>query len=797
MGKGKPFSRFQHLAYPPRAVYKLPDKRPTEAEIGREAFTKIERPRISSEAFKKIKGSLSKDSIDPRRWELTQCDIYIIRAKQDTVRCCSTVFTTEDIISTCIDFSYLPMVMLDGKTKQVYLAKEMKESGHCSNRFCDRDRIVNAFRKVQEKLAQQQVVVRLIEVDAEVGTSGRLFQDEYLTVRFNVARSIMERYNWVGIQKTVNAGGEEGEDGVRQNRRVDLGFTGHRNSKRCEDTYGLPHPEKHAHTMEPWSIMIFLAQTYLISQLFGSLGIYADADRAVYFSSLIHTRNVVEAIRIAITDKYHLLQFHWDMWNDGMDPRYAYVLVICCYLYHPDDPSLVQRVAVISYGKQAAYEFMAQLGILAVPLKAVKVYWENLPAEQKYISHEMLLSAKETEPKRMGWTHVCKNVFYACFVHCILELCRKYRKVASSLEMLCALVICSIASECPDHYWHGIQAILKDPTFLGEDYHIEETKGKKFGWRFWCYLHDRRAEHKDKITEDGKTKKNIRVLETIGPDWDYTTRQRHQPCVLRGEQADFDASVDTFMQCVVQMNFVLSGELARNIGHYFTTIVGIFCKRKRKGVFGAGPLTAQHLVVIAAFVGLFPDVFVDFAEIAIGTGSHLSLVRNYGFPRDPTEAVEVNRKFLAACSSLLDISFKNGEETICKHTSEGRYGDSIYPGASVPYLCEAHKDIRLLWPDGRVTIAPRLLQSVREELMGRKMDDWWSQKIDTKRIGRKSSSSLACGITNIWDYFPQTGLDRPIGSPKQPFSATAISGKMIHPGKRIGGIGCYYVGPMF
>jgi len=91
MGKGKGFSWFQHVKYPhveypPQPRYKLPDKRPTQAEIDDEAFTTVERPRISPEEFQKIKGMLSKDPIDPKRWELTECDIYLMRAGRDMVR---------------------------------------------------------------------------------------------------------------------------------------------------------------------------------------------------------------------------------------------------------------------------------------------------------------------------------------------------------------------------------------------------------------------------------------------------------------------------------------------------------------------------------------------------------------------------------------------------------------------------------------------------------------------------------------------------------------------------------------
>jgi len=679
---------------------------------------------------------------------------------------------------------------------QYYLCNEMHDSGHGQGKCCSRAAVVREFGIVQEKLAQRGKTVRLIEVGPSQGS----YKDEYLTVRYNVPAEIMERYHWIAIQQKALAAGrsKRGEDAQRRNLKVDLGFTGHRNSERLEDTYGLSHPRKFLETMEPWSIMIFLAQTFLILTEFAYGDIYQNADRAAYFASLIHPQNIVEAMRAAITDKYHLLLFHWDIWNDSKDPRYAYVLVICCYLYHPDDATVVQRVACISYGKQAAYDFMANLGNLGVPLKAMKKFWNDMTDKEKFVTHDMLLpkGPAGTPPKRMGYTHVSKNIFYICFVYSILRMSEVYKKVAHSLEMLCALIVCGIASECPDHYWHGIQAILQDPAFLGEDYRVEKVTGKEFGWRFWCYLHDRKEEHdynkkKEKAERTRKKKHDVDMgeleppfLETKGPPWKYTTQQRHQPCVTRGQQADFNASVDVFMEAVVQMNLVDAKELSVNVGHYFTTIVGIFCNRNRRGVFGAGPLTGQHLVVIAAFLGLFPSQFVDFAEIAIGTGSHTSLMKEYGFPADPVQAVETNRKFLAAVASLLDISFCAAEEAICKLTSLGRYGDSIFPGAPYPYLCPRSNDIRLLWHEGKITKAPNLLVNMMDLHVEKKNDDWWKQKLDTKRIPKKASTAGG-GLkpTNFWDYFPQEGLERSVNGPGDAFTSDAISNHLIHPGK--------------
>jgi len=88
-----------------------------------------------------------------------------------------------------------------------------------------------------------------------VGSSALTFKTSYMTVENAVDDQYFDRIPWLKILDLVMCDGKL--DIGRNNRRVDFGYSGHRNSRRHVESFGIARPELLKGTTVQWIQDIF------------------------------------------------------------------------------------------------------------------------------------------------------------------------------------------------------------------------------------------------------------------------------------------------------------------------------------------------------------------------------------------------------------------------------------------------------------------------------------------------------------------------------------------------------------
>jgi hypothetical protein len=197
--------------------------------------------------------------------------------------------------------------------------------------------------------------------------------------------------------------------------------------------------------------------------------------------------------------------------------------------------------------------------------------------------------------------------------------------------------------------------VSESPDFFVEatDYFMS-LKGKKakavrdmgyleFAWLFYNQMFDDKDErHSDKSSS--------------------TPGQRHQPHYnTRQPRSVVVASIHNFIR-LYQACALLDSKLASD-GHYYARAVATLGQSHiTNGVYGAGALTAQHLIHISVLCGFLPPEFIRHAEIGEGTCSYKYLARWEGM----VEHFEDTRQLLACLCKVLGVTALIAENIVCK-----------------------------------------------------------------------------------------------------------------------------------
>jgi hypothetical protein len=121
------------------------------------------------------------------------------------------------------------------------------------------------------------------------------------------------------------------------------------------------------------------------------------------------------------------------------------------------------------------------------------------------------------------------------------------------------------------------------------------------------------------------------------------------------------ASIENFIR-LHKACALLDPKLASD-GHYYARAVATLVQGySTSGVYGAGALTAQHLIHIAVLCGFYPPQFICHAEIGETTNSYAYL-RNW---EGMVDHLEDTRQLLACLCKMLGVTALVAENIVCK-----------------------------------------------------------------------------------------------------------------------------------
>ena len=581
------------------------------------------------------------------------------------------------------------------------------------------------------------------------------YTDEAIAVRNNHPEALK---NMPPIKEMMEELLEQPIVADRNHRRIDVGCMGHKSSTRADpDSLGLAKPGFFSRTFTFLGQAIILACTAVLLNVFPECAgcTYDDEERNAIFAkracrgSNFQLANVQAAkiesaaggintfIRNGIVVKEQHLGPHTDIGNDSTVPSYSAVIGTSVLVYEAEVKS-VHRAVNVGYGKHAAYQYLCRLHRYQDILVQAYQVWEELPRIEKVVDTSLFPDPnQEPEGKYLDSPHTQKTVYYSSFRHVICWFCEVYTQLARQPLLLPGLLFCITVSPAPQHYWYELRRIIQNPGIFAEQGH--PSVNHMDATEFTRCLYDHLFEAKSQAQP-------------------YRTVNRHQPSHnQRAAGAQLENSLDAIARLIYELNRVPGDSVRRQIGYYHSRALAVLrltCPRERVnvwegptavGVYGAGSLTAQHILGVASGVGCVQDCLLTHAEIAAGTSSWAYLA---SFGLDESKFREHSETILAAISYKLDIHRVQAEELCCatnqvSHDRE-RPSEWIPPGAPIlrclPRETKEGPLVELLHPNGNVTSLPLFALNFRHDYFQQRNRSlsraYWDVKTDY-RLPRK------------------------------------------------------------
>jgi hypothetical protein len=470
-------------------------------------------------------------------------------------------------------------------------------------------------------------------------------EDDHFDDHLNVFNTLSESMNRIVRQLPLAALAEEvlnseQLDEARGNKFVDTGFSSDQNSKRSSLHGGVATPNKLKRTGEKifQDGMLGLTELCDLACQPKSKGkVFVDSKREKLCAGSLVAGNRVEAFRAALTNSSaRIVDCHADNHNDT-SPYFQGVITYSKWLLLSDGDWW--RLTLIGYSRKSLRGFVRRRDLYMPLVERVFSYYQAMPDSRKFITPALLdfsdcddtVSSKRIKP------HANKCVYYSIFVHCISRL---QRTLKLSVWHVLALVYNTISSETPDYFVTVTKEFLTSTPSLLLMYRSLSPIG--LATRFYCRIFDLKEKHK----RDGSA----------------VPGQRHQPHYnTRQPDSTVSKSVLNFFRLYLAFQH-LDDYLASD-PHYYSKAVGILVDSyATTGVYGAGGLTAQHLIHIGVLCGLFPRPLMLHAEIGANTNSYTYL---HDWER-LTEHKEDTRQLLGCLSNRLELPALVTENIVCK-----------------------------------------------------------------------------------------------------------------------------------
>jgi hypothetical protein len=230
-----------------------------------------------------------------------------------------------------------------------------------------------------------------------------------------------------------------------------------------------------------------------------------------------------------------------------------------------------------------------------------------------------------------------KGVFYSSFASATTLVFEKHPCLKHNLLMACAFLANVCMSESPDHFWRICSEMCNDAC------PILRTDPYEFGFAFMEEIFNRK---------EGK-----KIVS-------YPVKQRHQPAVNhRPSREQMDKTINCIAQLIQELR-VKEAEITNTASamHFYGKATDFLVA----GAFGAGHLTAMHVLGVATCLRLMPPRFLSVAEVGITTKSWEFLKWAFGY--DEATAYDDTNVLLRALAATLSIPIMLSEDLICVGT---------------------------------------------------------------------------------------------------------------------------------
>ena len=524
------------------------------------------------------------------------------------------------------------------------------------------------------------------------------------------------------------------KDSARGNLFIDTGICSDRSTKRSGKHGGVAEPNILIGTSDPQFLEAMLGLTRMLDhacppELKGK--VFVDAEREKLFAGQIHPLNRLEAFRAALTNENHLVDCHGDSQNDeranfsGVITYSKWFLLSDCQWW---------RLTLIGYSRKSVGGFLRRKQLYEPLVERIADFYERMPPARKSILPSLL--AFEDDARRIV-PHTNKSVFYSIYVHCLRQL---QESLSLSVWHVTALITNTVVSETPE-YFRAVSIGMM--TSVGTELHYLRSLGPI---DLALAFYDRVFTLKEK---DFKKQKKV-------------PGQRHQPHYnKRQPEATVILSIVNFFRLYKAMDHI-EGNLPKDSYFFSLSVALLQDSHLATGVYGAGGLTAQHLLHIGCMSGIFPAALMEHAEIGVNTKcySYLAKVEKLSNHREDT------RQLLACTCSRLNISAFIAENLICKfvQSQAGQpiciYRDSLYR-EQLLYSLASDGTLNVVSRTGSSCSVPTLAKSCSPLESNHAIPlvevpiSYWDSK-----VGRGRFNPMKNGTRNAWrasQGLPETG----------------------------------------
>jgi hypothetical protein len=456
--------------------------------------------------------------------------------------------------------------------------------------------------------------------------------------------SAMECVDLLAIAEFVLHNGAS--DGQRKNKYCDIGYASDLNTSRSFASSGISKPR----TLEFTDNSLLQSGAVGLSKLVDEVspphlkGItYRDPVREAEFSQTIAPLNILDAIRFALTNEDHVLGIHEDTKNCT---KTAFRGVINYSRWLTLSDGRWWRLSILGYSRKSITGYMARKSKYGPVIAAVVKFTRSLPFDRLHVSESLLFLPGNRQAMKHVAPHANKSVYLSVYVHCI-------ERLRSTLELtvwhLLALAYNVVDSESPIYFVNVTKAIISrcDKVSSSEASRMFcLAKPSRFGVIFYNMLFNLKDE-RAALPKKGKV---------VG--------QRHQPHNnTRIPEWKVDVSIQNIFCLYLGLNQLESKQVA-DCHFYGKAVARLEQDVEHGGAYGAGPLTAQHVIGVGCLLGLFPIGLMEHAEIGSSTATYRYLVSEYGFDNH----LEDTRQLLECLSTVLELPFFICENLVCKWT---------------------------------------------------------------------------------------------------------------------------------
>ena len=546
---------------------------------------------------------------------------------------------------------------------QCYRAKQLD---YCVHYQMPQDRLEVIFKECRRLEDNSAYAPKIIVIAADED-----FEDDFLLVRNNPKPEQLSSLDFVALMNFVLENQPKQKKCVpnpRNTPKIDLGTTGYRNSRRDRSKagLGLPKPFRFAHTETEEGKAILRGASDAFKGVFhDQTNLYfCDEERNATFAEVLAgpgsvsesvTALVAELMMEGRVSADHYLTAHTDIYNDKRDSRYRAVMGFSCLLYNGTLVA-VRRPSAVMYGKQSAFEFMDKARKYGPILREMYDTWDQLPEWQKIADQNLIPGPEEPMGRILEAPHSLKTVLYSVFADTIDLVLSTFPELAKEEMFIGGLLFCTTISNCPQHFWFEMRKIAGNRS-IGE-VPIADMSTSDLIVKLYEHLY---------YVKDNKVPKA----------GDYKTTARHQPCHNKlASKIQIMNSVSVIIRVVRDLQGFPRSELEADVPYFCHGCITVITRKciddrmvdlesqgQECGVYMAGPLIAQHIVGVAACLGVIPPSMGLHAQIGPSTGT-------WTYYRDKFDlkmGLQVGHSdtILLAASSYLGIAPVQAEELAC------------------------------------------------------------------------------------------------------------------------------------